>query len=114
MSACVISGSACVYVLQSLLLSTWDHRCADERMGPLWVSPGVSSESGVQVRVRIYRCVGCCRTASISPHLTPGLPASKADTIPTLSWLLPQLAILPESRGFSSPWGAASGHSSKV
>lgn len=114
MSACVISGSACAYVLQSLLLSTRDHRCADERMGVLWASLGVSSENGVQVRIRIYRCMGCCRTASISLHLTLGLPDSKADTIPTLSWLLPQLAIWPKSCGFSSPWGTASGHSSEV
>lgn len=47
MSACVISGSACVYVLQSLLLSAWDHRCADERMGaPGQIVLGVSSEVG--------------------------------------------------------------------
>lgn len=105
---CDLSLCLCAYVLQSSLLSTRDHRCADERMGALWASLGVSSESGVQARVRIYRCMRCCMTASISPHLTLGLPDSKTDTVPTLSWLLPQLAIWPESCGFSSLWGAAS------
>lgn len=87
----MISGSACVYVLQSLLLSAWDHRCANERMGPLWASLGVSSESGVQVRVRIYRCGGCCRTASISPHLTLGSQP-------------PRLTPSPPSAGFCPNW----------